>query len=120
MKSLRTLCGLGLLILGSALQAATPAKPNVVFILADDLGYAELSCNGGEAYKTPNIDALAKGGVRFNHFYTVPLCGPSRALILTGRYGFRTRAVDQDGSGTMAREGEGAEVMTPTILKKAG
>ncbi|MEI6284103.1 MAG: sulfatase-like hydrolase/transferase [Opitutae bacterium] len=121
MKTLKKVCGLSLLLIATALQAATtPAKPNIVFILADDLGFAELSCNGGEAYKTPNIDALAKGGIRFNHFYTVPLCGPSRALILTGRYGFRTRAVDQDGSGTMTREGEGAEIMTPTILKKAG
>jgi arylsulfatase A len=121
MKSLKNLCALSLLLIGAALQAATtPAKPNIVFILADDLGFAELSCNGGEAYKTPNIDALAKGGVRFSNFYTVPLCGPSRALILTGRYGFRTRAVDQDGSGTMVREGEGAEIMTPTVLKKAG
>ncbi|MCX6978355.1 MAG: sulfatase-like hydrolase/transferase [Verrucomicrobia bacterium] len=51
----------------STLQAATPAKPNIVFILADDLGFAELSCNGGEAYKTPHIDALAKGGVRFSN-----------------------------------------------------
>ena len=121
MKSLRNLCGLGLVLLGTVLQASTPpAKPNIIFILADDLGYAELSCNGGEAYKTPHLDALAKGGVRFSNFYTVPLCGPSRALILTGRYGFRTRAVDQDGSGTMVREGEGAEVMIPTVLKKAG
>jgi arylsulfatase A-like enzyme len=106
--------------MASALQAATlPSKPNIVFIFADDLGFAEISCNGADAYKTPNIDALAKGGIRFNHFYTVPLCGPSRALILTGRYGFRTRAVDQDGSGTMVREGEGAEVMTPTVLKRS-
>jgi arylsulfatase A-like enzyme len=117
MKSLRNICALGLVLLGTVLQAATtPAKPNVIFILADDLGYAELSCNGGEAYKTPHLDALAKGGVRFSNFYTVPLCGPSRALILTGRYGFRTRAVDQDGSGTMVREGEGAEVMIPTVF----
>ena len=123
MKSLRYLSIISALaLLAPFAQAAEPSakKPNIIFILADDLGFAELSCNGGEAYKTPNIDALAKGGVRFNHFYTVPLCGPSRALILTGRYGFRNRAVDQDGSGTMVREGEGAEVMIPTVLKKVG
>lgn len=96
------------------------AKPNIVFILADDLGYAEVSANGADHYKTPHIDALAQGGMRFSHFYTAPLCGPSRALILTGRYGFRTGAVTQDGSGMMARAGEKAEIMVPQLLKKAG
>ncbi len=96
------------------------AKPNIVYILADDLGFAELSCNGSDRYKTPNIDALANSGVRFTRFYTVPLCGPSRALILTGRYGFRSGAVTQDACKTIIRTGEKAEVMIPTVLKKAG
>ncbi|MEY3812874.1 MAG: hypothetical protein RL495_821 [Verrucomicrobiota bacterium] len=96
------------------------AKPNIVYILADDLGFAELSCNGSDRYKTPNIDTLANSGVRFTRFYTVPLCGPSRALILTGRYGFRTGAVTQDACKTIIRTGEKAEVMIPTVLKKAG
>jgi arylsulfatase A-like enzyme len=69
MKLYKIILGFGLLVMSVALQAATtPTKPNIVFILADDLGYAELSCNGADAYKTPNIDALAKGGVRFEHF----------------------------------------------------
>ena len=96
------------------------AKPNIVYILADDLGFAELSCNGSDRYKTPNIDALANSGVRFTRFYTVPLCGPSRAMILTGRYGFRSGAVTQDACKTIIRTGEKAEVMIPTVLKKAG
>ena len=96
------------------------AKPNIVYILADDLGFAELSCNGSDRYKTPNIDALANAGVRFTRFYTVPLCGPSRAMILTGRYGFRSGAVTQDACKTIIRTGEKAEVMIPTVLKKAG
>ena len=96
------------------------AKPNIVYILADDLGFAELGCNGSDRYKTPNIDALANSGVRFTRFYTVPLCGPSRALILTGRYGFRSGAVTQDACKTIIRTGEKAEVMIPTVLKKAG
>ncbi len=125
MKTLRSLSILSVLsfvapFVQGAEATAAAKKPNIVFILADDLGFAELSCNGGEAYKTPNIDALAKGGIRFNHFYTIPLCGPSRALILTGRYGFRTHAISQDGSGMMIREGQNAEVMTPTVLKKVG
>ena len=103
----------------SSLIGAT-AKPNIVYILADDLGFAEIGCNGSDRYKTPNIDALANSGVRFTRFYTVPLCGPSRALILTGRYGFRSGAVTQDACKTIIRTGEKAEVMIPTVLKKAG
>ena len=102
------------------LHAASPAKPNIVFILADDLGFAEIGANASDRYKTPNIDSLAKTGIRFNHFYTVPLCGPSRALILTGRYGFRSGAVTQDACGSILRTGDKAEVMVPTVLKKAG
>ena len=104
----------------TTLHAASPAKPNIVFILADDLGFAEIGANGSDRYKTPNIDSLAKTGIRFNHFYTVPLCGPSRALILTGRYGFRSGAVTQDACGSILRTGDKAEVMVPTVLKKAG
>ncbi len=105
-----------------ALRAAdAPAKkPNIVFILADDLGFAEIGANGADKYKTPNIDSLAKSGIRFNHYYTAPLCGPSRALILTGRYAFRSGAVTQDACGSIIRTGEKAEIMVPTVMKKAG
>lgn len=112
-------CAFSLALL-SLVQVHAATKPNIVFILADDLGYAEVGANGADHCKTPHLDALAQGGVRFSHFYTAPLCGPSRALILTGRYGFRTGAVTQDGSGMMARTGEKAEIMTPVVLKKAG
>ena len=63
-------------------------KPNIIFILADDLGIGDVSCYGSDLNKTPIIDQLAKGGIRFTHGYTAPLCGPSRAMILTGRYSF--------------------------------
>ena len=105
---------------GLASLFGASAKPNIVYILADDLGFAELGCNGSDRYKTPNIDAFANSGVRFTRFYTVPLCGPSRAMILTGRYGFRSGAVTQDACKTIIRTGEKAEVMIPTVLKKAG
>ncbi len=119
MKTLATLIALLLAPL-ALLHAAMPAKPNIVFILADDLGFAEIGANGADRYKTPNIDSLAKTGVRFNHFYTAPLCGPSRALILLGRYAFRTGAVTQDACASIIRTGEKAEVMIPTVLKKVG
>jgi len=108
-----------LLTLVCLISSAAP-KPNIVFILADDLGFAELGCNGSDRYKTPHIDALANSGVRFTRFYTAPLCGPSRALILTGRYAFRTGAVTQDACKTITRKGDKAEVMIPTVLKQAG
>jgi arylsulfatase A len=97
--------------------AAPPSKPNIIFILGDDYGTGELSCYGADNYKTPNLDALARSGARYTHAYTVPLCGPSRALILTGRYGFRTGAVNQDQTGLFT---PAAETMTPKVLKSVG
>jgi arylsulfatase A len=93
-------------------------KPNIMFILADDLGIGGVSCYGGPPqFKTPNIDKLAREGTRFAHFYTAPLCGPSRALILTGRYAFRTGATNQDSTGLMKPT---VETFMPTYLKQAG
>jgi arylsulfatase A-like enzyme len=92
-------------------------KPNIIFILADDYGTAEVGAYGADNYKTPNIDMLAKSGVQFNHCYTAALCGPSRALILTGRYAFRTGATNQDKTGKFTPKDE---VMIPTMLTQAG
>ena len=75
-----------LAVAGSALADAK--KPNIVLIMADDFGFECVRCNGG-TYQTPNIDALAAGGVRFTHAYSTPLCTPTRVQIMTGRYNFR-------------------------------
>ena len=64
--------------------------PNIVLIMADDVGYEILGCNGGTSYETPNIDKLAETGVRFTHCYSTPKCAPSRVTLMTGRYLFRT------------------------------
>ncbi|MHC4337952.1 MAG: sulfatase-like hydrolase/transferase [Planctomycetota bacterium] len=64
-------------------------RPNIVFIMADDIGQPVLGCYGGTSYKTPNLDRLAATGIRFNHCYSSPVCAPSRVKIMTGRYGFR-------------------------------
>jgi arylsulfatase A-like enzyme len=93
------------------------SKPNIIYILADDLGIGDVSAYGSDSNHTPIIDQLAKTGMRFNHAYTAPLCGPSRALILTGRYAFRTGAVNQDMCGNIKPS---EEVMIPTVLKSAG
>jgi len=92
-------------------------KPNIIYILADDLGIGDVSCYGSDSNYTPIIDKLAKGGIRFNNGYTAPLCGPSRALILTGRYAFRTGAVNQDMCLNVLPENE---ILIPSVLKSAG
>ena len=62
-------------------------KPNVIIIMTDDQGYGDLSCMGATDFKTPNIDALARDGIRFSSMYSAsPVCSPSRAALLTGRY----------------------------------
>ena len=93
------------------------SKPNIIFILADDLGIGDVSCYGSDNNKTPIIDRLAKSGMQFTHAYTAPLCGPSRSRILTGRYAFRTGAVNQDRVAEIKPENE---VLIPTVLKSAG
>jgi arylsulfatase B len=67
--------------------AARAGRPNVIVIVADDLGYAELGCQGGKDIRTPHIDSIAQNGVRFTSAYvTAPVCSPSRAGLMTGRY----------------------------------
>jgi arylsulfatase A len=92
-------------------------KPNIIFVLADDLGIEGLSCYGTDRFKTPEIDALAQEGMRFTHTYAAPLCGPSRAAIMTGRYAFRTGATNQDRVTQIKPD---QETMIPKALKSAG
>ncbi len=119
MKSLHSgLAVIGLSIFSAAaLAAAVPAKPNIIFILADDYGVGEVGCYGSDNYKTPNIDRLAREGMRYTHAYTISLCGPSRAMILTGRYGFRTGGSNQDAVGEISPQ---KETLIPSVLKPAG
>ncbi len=120
MKSLHLalfLSGLLAFSVHSFAAPAKPAKPNIIFILGDDVGIGDISFSGADRCKTPNIDALAKGGITFTHAYAEPLCGPSRATILTGRYVFRTGATNQDATGRFT---PAQEIMMPTVLKKAG
>jgi arylsulfatase len=80
------LLGVGLICVFCAVVApAAPAAPNIVIILADDMGFSDIGCYGGEIH-TPNLDALAAGGVRFTQFYNTGRCCPTRAALLTGRY----------------------------------
>lgn len=69
--------------------AAAQARPNIVLILADDLGYETLGCYGGNSYRTPHLDRLAADGMRFEHAYATPLCTPTRVQLMTGKYAHR-------------------------------
>jgi len=91
MKGLRTTRIIGVLLClatwlgGTRLVLAAAQKPNIVIILADDLGYSDIGCYGSEI-ATPNLDSLAKGGLRFTQFYNTARCWPTRAALLTGYY----------------------------------
>lgn len=88
---MKSLCPL-VVVCTSIAAAALPAaeKPlNVVFILADDLGYECIGADGGQSYKTPQLDALAAGGMRFDRCYAQPLCTPTRVQLMTGMYNVR-------------------------------
>jgi len=85
----------------AAQQGKPGGRPNIVFILSDDYGLDGVGCYGSDRHKerTPNMDALAAGGIRFERCYSTPLCGPTRCLINTGRYGFRTGGLTNPTAG---------------------
>jgi arylsulfatase A-like enzyme len=98
-------------------------KPNIIFILVDDLGYGDLSVNGGTDVKTPNIDKLFKSGVTFNNFYSnSTVCSPTRASLITGRYPDMVgvpgviRGVKDQSWGYLSEDA----ITLPDILNKAG
>lgn len=74
-------------VLAMPAAASAREKPNIVFILADDLSYGDLGCYGAKDIRTPNLDRMAREGTRFTDFSVVaPLCTPSHAALMTGRY----------------------------------
>src|SRR5687768_6870074 len=110
----------------AALVAARPAlaqparKPNVLFIMADDLGYADLSCYGRRDYRTPVLDALAASGTRFTHGYAnSAVCSPTRMALITGRYQYRLRAgLEEPLRGDFGLDP--AHPTLPSLLKQQG
>ena len=107
-------------LLSAGLAMAAPVKrPNIILLLADDLGYADLSCYGGKAVRTTNLDRLAERGTRFSNFYAASaVCTPSRAAIMTGRYPLRfdiRKAFSDDEAHLPA-----GTATLPRILQRAG
>lgn len=115
-----TLCaGLAAGMLGGLAGAADAAqtgvsapRPNIVLIMADDFGYECVTANGGESYRTPNLDRIAASGVRFEQCHVQPLCTPTRVQLMTGRYNVRNYL----NFGTLPR----TETTFAHLLKKAG
>lgn len=104
---------------GLGAWAGSGRRPNLIVLLADDMGYADPSCFGGRAVKTPNIDALAAGGMRFTQFYSGSgVCTPTRASLLTGRYPLRFGITKHFGDDE-AHLPRGT-VTLPRLLKSAG
>jgi uncharacterized sulfatase len=140
MKAHRIISRLGLLIVtalathalptiaqtASSQQAQPSARsPNIVIILADDLGYGDLGCYGHPRFKTPNIDLMAVEGVRMTQFNTpMPFCAPTRAALLTGRYPFRfgltTNPDPESSPASDAVALRADEIILAELLRKAG
>src|ERR1700752_1204445 len=109
---------LSLVIVVSPVRGAD--KPNIVHIVADDLGWKDLGFNGATDIKTPNLDKLAAGGAKFTQFYVQPMCTPSRAALMTGRYPFRygLHTIGIPGGATYRLDT--VEYLIPQCLKEAG
>ncbi|MBN8458193.1 MAG: sulfatase-like hydrolase/transferase [Verrucomicrobia bacterium] len=115
---IRHILALTLALAGSALAVS---KPNIIFVLADDLGLDGVGCYGSDKHKTPQIDKLAASGMRFETCYAAPLCGPSRCLLQSGRYAFRTGGITNQSwraGGPGARSAD--ENGVAKLLKQAG
>lgn len=107
------------LVVAALYPSLAADRPNILFIFADDCGIDSFGCYGSDRAKslTPNIDALAKSGTRFERCYATPLCGPSRCVIQTGRYGFRTGGLTNQTAGNPSFKSEPA---LAKILQEAG
>lgn len=99
-------------VLSAAAVPAQQSRPNIIVILADDLGYECLAANGGASYETPNLDRLAATGVRFTNAHVQPLCTPTRVQVMTGQYNVRNYI----GFGELKR----GEITFGNLLRDAG
>ena len=101
-----------ILIFVGAIEPAGAIRPNIILIMADDLGYETIGANGGTSYRTPALDKLAANGMRFTHCYAQPLCTPTRVQLMTGLYNVR----NYTAFGTMDPQA----VTFAQLLKRAG
>ena len=116
---MKVIVGLFLLIcwVGSTAHAA---RPHIVHIVADDLGWKDVGFNGCTDIRTPNLDALAVGGAKFTQFYVQPMCTPTRAALMTGRYPYRYGLQTAVIPSVSAYGLDTNEWLMPQCLKEAG
>jgi arylsulfatase A-like enzyme len=101
--------------------AASPARPNIVFILADDIGYGDVGCYGATRVRTPHVDRIAREGVRFTDAHAAAsVCSPSRYALITGQYAFRNPAADHILSGEDPLTIDTSRTTVASLLKRAG
>ncbi len=98
-------------------KASLTERPNIILIMIDNVGYPEIGINGNDLVKTPNLDNFAKEGIQFSRFYSNPLCSPTRASLMTGRYYYRTGILHTSRGGAKMH---GDEITIAEILKDAG
>jgi arylsulfatase/arylsulfatase A len=103
--------------LGVVLGAAAATQPNVILVLTDDQGYGDMGFAGNPIVRTPHLDSMASRSVRLQNFYVSPACTPTRASLMTGRYNFRTRAIDTFMGRAMMDPGE---VTVAEVLHRVG
>ncbi len=115
-----TLLILAALVIAGLSTHAADTKPNIVHIVADDLGWKDVGFNGCTDIKTPNLDKLAATGAKFTQFYVQPMCTPTRAALMTGRYPFRYGLQTMVIPGTAAYGLDTSEHLMPQCLKEAG
>jgi len=126
MKRKLATCSLSLLAAATGILAragqvnAAENKPNIIHIVADDLGWKDVGFNGCTDIKTPNIDALAERGAKFSQFYVQPMCTPTRACLMTGRYPFRYGLQTAVIPSVSAYGLDTSEWLMPQCLKEAG
>jgi len=103
----------------SSHAADVPPRPNLIVILADDLGWGELGVYGQRRIRTPNLDRMAADGVRFTDFYAgAPVCAPTRSVLMTGQHGGRTRV--RGNAGPSLQRLDAADVTVAEVLRQAG
>lgn len=114
---MKTIVGLGLFIHLLVFSTSSAEVPNLIWIMADDLGYGELGCYGQKVIATPHIDRMAKEGMRFTHYYAgATVCAPSRCVLMTGQHQGHTRVRGNKAAVGLTKE----DVSVATMLQRAG
>jgi arylsulfatase A-like enzyme len=110
------------LLLGTACSCSHQSissleRPNIILVMIDNVGFDEIGINGNELVSTPHLDRFASQGIQFSRFYSNPLCAPTRASLMTGRYHYRTGVIHTSRGGAKMH---GDEITLAELLKEAG